>query len=217
MSDNQSNLATLETLLFEDKVPAKSVNFVDSLVSKAQQGRLTENGWSWVAKTVAQYTRVVPEVKIGSFSAVYDFILAARKHMKYPKIHLQTKETKKGAKDGLPVMIAMSGSRSSRPDTVTVTDGGSYGENIWYGRITAKGVWEQSFRCDTYPERTKSIVTLLKQLAKDPAKTAAEYGKLTGNCCFCYLPIGQGDDKRSLKVGYGSTCAKNYGLPWGEK
>lgn len=214
MSDNQSNLATLETLLFEDKVPAKSISFVDSLVSKAQQGRLTENGWGWVAKTVAQYTRVTPEVSLGDFSGVYDFIFAARKHLKYPKINLQTKESKKDAKDGLPVRLNMTGPRSSRPDTINVTDGGPSYDNVWYGRITSKGVWEQSYNCDKDPKRNAAVKVLLTQLAKDPVKVATEHGKLTGNCCFCNTKLSHG---KSTSVGYGPTCAKKYNLPWGKK
>ena len=56
------------------------------------------------------------------------------------------------------------------------------------------------------------IVKLVNRLAKNPAKVATEYGKLTGNCCFCRRAL---TDKRSVTVGYGSTCAGNYGLEWG--
>lgn len=33
------------------------------------------------------------------------------------------------------------------------------------------------------------------------------------NCVFCHKPL---DDQRSRNAGYGSTCADNNGLPWGE-
>jgi hypothetical protein len=52
------------------------------------------------------------------------------------------------------------------------------------------------------------------ELAQHPAETAAKNGKLTGNCCFCTSAL---TDKRSTEVGYGPTCAANYGLPWGSK
>jgi len=32
-------------------------------------------------------------------------------------------------------------------------------------------------------------------------------------CVFCHRPL---DDQRSRNAGYGSTCADNFGLPWGE-
>ena len=53
---------------------------------------------------------------------------------------------------------------------------------------------------------------LLQRLAADPAGVASKYGKMTGRCCFCHLQL---TDAKSLAVGYGKTCAKNYGLPWG--
>jgi hypothetical protein len=45
-----------------------------------------------------------------------------------------------------------------------------------------------------------------------PQEAANSYGRLTGRCCFCGLPL---KDERSLGVGYGAVCASNYGLPWG--
>lgn len=57
-----------------------------------------------------------------------------------------------------------------------------------------------------------SVRALLEQLAASPQTFAAEYGKTTSRCCFCHLPLSVG---KSLAVGYGRTCAFNYGLPWG--
>ena len=56
------------------------------------------------------------------------------------------------------------------------------------------------------------ITDLLTRFAADPAKVASEHGALTGSCCFCNKAL---KDERSTQVGYGSTCAKHYGLPWG--
>ena len=56
------------------------------------------------------------------------------------------------------------------------------------------------------------VARLLKQLNADPVEFTATYGKLTGRCCYCHLPLTHAN---SLSVGYGQRCASNYKLPWG--
>lgn len=53
---------------------------------------------------------------------------------------------------------------------------------------------------------------LLRRMSADPDGTAAEYGKLTGFCCYCGNRL---EDERSTSVGYGPICAKSWGRPWG--
>lgn len=42
---------------------------------------------------------------------------------------------------------------------------------------------------------------------------AKDFGKLYGMCVFCSRTL---TDERSIHAGYGSTCASNHGLPWGD-
>lgn len=67
-----------------------------------------------------------------------------------------------------------------------------------------------------YPTRdsTDEILDDIRRLAVDPVGFACEYGKATGRCCFCTLPL---KEERSLGVGYGPICARNYRMPWGKK
>jgi len=44
------------------------------------------------------------------------------------------------------------------------------------------------------------------------ARTARAIGWLVGRCCFGGHPLS---NSASLVAGYGPTCAKNHGLPWG--
>lgn len=44
------------------------------------------------------------------------------------------------------------------------------------------------------------------------AERAGAFGKTHHCCVFCSRPL---NDPRSEDAGYGSTCADNYGLPWG--
>ena len=57
-------------------------------------------------------------------------------------------------------------------------------------------------------------VSILAQLATQPAQLAAKHGKLTGHCCFCNSELS---DEKSTNVGYGPVCAKRWGLPHGSK
>lgn len=47
------------------------------------------------------------------------------------------------------------------------------------------------------------------------AEQAARFGRLTNQCVFCSRKLTDDREKRSVEVGYGPTCAKREGLPWG--
>jgi hypothetical protein len=88
-----------------------------------------------------------------------------------------------------------------------VSDGGPYGENKYYGKVGMNdGVFVPSHNAPA------GIAPLLQAISEDPEKASSDYGRLNGRCCFCDTEL---DDERSTHVGYGPTCAKNFGLPWG--
>jgi hypothetical protein len=121
----------------------------------------------------------------------------ASANLKYPKIRLQANDT--------VFRLTLAGSKSRVPGSINVCS--DKGQD-WYGRITDTGKFEASRKTD---DATMSAIhNVLMCLAKDPAGTAAAYGKMTGNCCFCSQPLS---DDRSVAVGYGPVCAKHYGLP----
>lgn len=140
------------------------------------------------------------QAKVGSFGGVYALFAKAKEHLQWPKIRLQLK-------DGDPVVLALAGPNSKTPGIVNVTDGRGYGVNVWYGRVAPDGVWTKGGK--VAPERAAEVHGLLTKLAEKPAQTAAEYGRLTGRCCFCDRPL---KDEQSTAAGFGPVCAKNYGL-----
>jgi Family of unknown function (DUF6011) len=108
-------------------------------------------------------------------------------------------------------MSPWGGPNSKAPGTISITDGGAFGDSTWYGRVTKEGVWEPS----KLNEQLKNDLTLiLTQLAQKPAETAAAYGKLTGLCCFCNSGLSTPE---STTVGYGPVCARRFHLPWGDQ
>jgi hypothetical protein len=62
-------------------------------------------------------------------------------------------------------------------------------------------------------EVKQELLTLLTKFNEDPAKMAAEHGKLLSKCCFCSRQLSTPESKA---MGYGPDCAEHYGLPWGK-
>ena len=142
-------------------------------------------------------------VEVGDFSGVVQLFKTGGQNLRFPKIRL-------ALETGEPIVLSVAGPKSKCPGMINVTDGGAFENNIWYGRVSPTGTWNNNKAIS--PITMSSLTALLTALATDPAATAAKYGKLTGQCCFCSKPL---TDARSVNVGYGSTCAKNYSLPWG--
>lgn len=134
------------------------------------------------------------------FKRIATLLETARQHLKWPKIRLQTTL-------GQQVFIGLAGPDSKEPGSVVVTYKWPDGyERQFGGRISHDGTFRGSPPTD--------VKDVLKELAEDPERVATEYGRLTGNCCFC----GSGlIDERSTVVGYGPVCAKHFGLAWGRK
>ncbi len=79
----------------------------------------------------------------------------------------------------------------------------------WYARIETDG----SLTINKY-NILPGLEDDLRSFAKNPISYVSSFGKLTGNCCFCSLPL---TEDRSLEAGYGPICAEKYGLPYPEK
>ena len=121
--------------------------------------------------------------------------------LKDPQIMLETS-------GGQPVSVGF------YRDGLKVTNGESRssGLNRWYGSIDKNGVWTPNRNAS--PAFVEMVLDILTAFANDPAGVAAQYGILTGRCCFCHGK--KMTAPASKAVGYGPVCAKNYGLPWGK-
>ncbi len=197
-----------------DKLSARDQQFAASLYAQAQsKGKLSDKQWYWVGVLVDRVqTAGVPDftkevVAVGQMKGLIALFETAKQHLKYPAISLQLP-------DGQPVTLKISGSKSKTPGYVQVSDGGPFGANKWFGRVSPEGAWEKSKLVENDAGLSTSIHALLVGMSRNPAQTAADYGKLTGRCCFCNKKL---EDEKSTSVGYGPVCAKNYGLPWGAK
>lgn len=190
-----------------EKLSPGSQKFAKSLIQQFdRKGALSPKQMPYVQKMIDQATKPAAgrkEVKVGDMSGLLEIFKRAAISLKYPKIRLVVG-------DALPLVLKVAGPRSRVPGAINITNGGGFREpgSKWYGRISPEGVWTQG---GDFDENTE-VLGLLEKMSKDPAGTAAEYGRMTGSCCFCNRKL---EDERSTDVGYGPVCADHYGLPWG--
>lgn len=186
----------------------------DLLADSKRYGRLTPNQAPWVTKLIARaqpVTHTLPglapapvthTISVGDFAPVIALFGRAAEHLKYPKIRLLC--------DGTPIILSIAGQRSKAPGMVNITGEGAFPNRAWYGRIDqANGQWEPARAALDNAQFGAALRNVLAELASDPARVAALYGKLTGNCCFCQREL---TDARSVTAGYGPVCAEHYGL-----
>jgi hypothetical protein len=95
-------------------------------------------------------------------------------------------------------------------DVLYVTNGEGYGhpDNRYYGAIV---MTDGSFRTGR-EALNPAGADLLAAFNMNPVAVAVASARFTGSCSFCQRTL---TDERSISVGYGPTCAENYGLPWG--
>lgn len=166
---------------------------------------LSAKQWAWVHKlAVDQIARAAKKAAktttVYRFPSLVDLFATARNNgHKRPKITLDLPEGR--------IQLSVAGPRSSRPGTINITDGGPFGENVWYGRISAEGAFEPSRSCQPF------VSEALTAMDEDRIDYVVKYGAKTGNCCFCTRHLST---KESVTAGYGPICAEKWGLPWGE-
>jgi hypothetical protein len=174
--------------------------FAQSLLKQAGERGLSDKQLAWVDKLVERANK--PKPAPIDVREIVAFMTNAG--LKRPQIIL--------AMDGEEdVRLSIAGPGSRTPGHINVTSADkSYSERKFYGRIGPDGRFDPSLSLE--PETQTAIVAALQAMASDPAGTAAKYGRVTGECCFCRLPLS---DERSLRVGYGKVCSRRYGLPYG--
>lgn len=175
--------------------------FARDLANKAAHRDLSPKQIAWVHIIVAEHEAPkkapVASEQMPRLRAMMD---QAAKALKFPKIHLAAGEQ--------PIRLAVAGERSKAPGTIHITDGGPYGQNTYFGRISLEG--------GLFPSQamTPEVLEALRRMDQDPEACATAHGHATGSCCFCNREL---TDSRSVAMGYGPTCADNWGLAWGDE
>lgn len=178
--------------------------FIQSLLRDYDRGQSNGNKNAWIIITAHRANQntqpAQPRTTVGDFASLISLFKMAGSRLKFPKVTLETT-------DGRTVELSVAGPNSKARGQITVTNGIRYGDrvSVFFGRIAQDG---------STGIQDSGVLDLLRRFAADPAGVAAEYGRRSGNCCFCCQEL---TDDRSLTVGYGPVCAKNYDLPWGNK
>lgn len=184
-----------------------AVSLVDQFLKKTT---LSEKQWVWVealadkieAKDVPVFADVVsePEPQV-SYAAIHALLASAGKKLKWPSIEVKVNNLRTKFQFGYTYGPFMNKVR-------VYVNGGTYGTIDQPGQFVASGYGIGAHNA----EKIAILKRFMAQFAADPAGVMAEAGKQAGRCCMC----GKGlEDPKSLAVGYGPVCAKNYGLPYG--
>lgn len=164
-----------------------------------RKGSLSPKQWECITRAVAK-ENAPPSAQLPA-TALPEIVALINRHnkAKYPAIRFLA--------GGREFKLTKASERARFPGSLNVVElhGGA---KVWLGRIQLDG------RLELVPSAECGIVDSIRTLATDPEGAAREYGRKTGHCCFCYLPL---EDARSLLMGYGPICAKNYHLAWGER
>lgn len=197
-----------------DKLPPRDADFAQAVIgtirrkgvgaSEKQRAVLEKFAAVITGDRPTQPSQTRQEVPIGDFAPIMALFDTALERLKRPAITLNMA--------GLDIKLSVASERASRPGTINVAEPSErMGErDRWFGRILKNGHFEVSPR-ENIPQ---GLIAGLTRFAADPPGVAAEYGRLTGKCCFCNRAL---EDERSTRVGYGPTCADNYGMPWGNE
>lgn len=198
-----------------ERIPEFRRGFANSLLDQyRRKGRLSAKQWEWVDRLIAmsdpevqlaeeqrrQAEARAAQIEIGDFAPVEALFQSAKASgLKWPKISLSPVQ-------GADITMSVAGARAKVPGSINVTDGGSYGQNTWYGRVV-NGVFQPNTRIER--EVLRLVEQTLRDLIEDPLGVITQSGKKTGHCSCCGRKL---DDPKSVEAGVGPICAKKFGL-----
>ena len=173
--------------------------------------------WFWIHKAVAEMTcEVVKAGSIGqaaiSFLAA-SFVVALGYGLKRPMIRVHFRNAR------FKLYLSNRGTLCLKSGELVPGTNDPIGDEEYIGCwqpsgefLPAKlGYGPGSNRRFRQLEETEKA--FLENLGANPVAFLAQCSKDMCRCCYCYKPL---EDARSKAVGYGQTCAKHWGLPWGD-
>jgi len=104
-----------------------------------------------------------------------------------------------------PLVFTVAGDRARAPGAINLTDGGSYGQNKWYGRINTDGRFTpaEAARNLSAGDKAELWAILDRLRTGDAEQVFAEYGKRFGVCCMCGREL---TNESSVAAGIGPIC-----------
>lgn len=123
---------------------------------------------------------------------------------------LKSKRTQKRAESRKSETDKVVKAREWRRNQVYVIDGVFHRVHI--SQSTGRP-YTQSWNADEWVYQGQKFLSRCTDETVCTAEQAKAWAHEHDSCVFCHKPL---DDQRSREAGYGSTCADNNGLPWGE-
>ena len=180
------------------------------LVRKAKIYDMSAKQWELIERLTAQATEPSerPNVNVGSPQTVATLLAKADKsRLQYPNLQLWHKDGDGNVLGAYRLNVASNGqypgSVQIKSMTEFVTKDNGQQSRRWLGRILNDGSLHS----------IKDAPSLMAQFLTSAMQDPIASGKKAGRCCFCSIEL---TDKESLERGYGSTCAANWGLPYGQ-
>lgn len=200
-----AQIAELENLT--PKLPKARQEFAQSLCAQFKSGKpLSGKQDYWVGKLIeialsGEESDVSPKraVGVGDVQIIHDMF--AKTGLQKPSVNL-------ALLTGDVVQLSPASKTGKNKGCIYVTDGGPYGSNTYYGKITPDGTFFVSQTVG--PDMRGALSALIAHFATHPAEAAADYGHMSGCCSFCSKKL---DDETSIALGYGPVCAKKWKLP----
>ncbi len=160
--------------------------------------------WFWMVKAIQEASSASETRDLTEFVSDL-FVIAVGRGLKSPMIRLCFKEYSRRYKIKLSKKgnVCLLGG-NVHPDTSDPVGEEEY-IGIWLGG---------KFLSSKFRSLSQADNEFLKNLGADPQGFFAKCSKDMDRCCYCGKQL---EDIRSKEVGYGSTCASNWGLPWGGK
>jgi len=117
----------------------------------------------------------------------------SKDELQYPRITIETRT-------GLDIVFSFW--FNGKGNEVVSVKGRSGDYQVDYGQIH-NGNWYKK------NNPNKKIIALVDILNSNPGKLIRESSEIEGKCCFCRKEL---TDEHSTNVGFGRTCAENWGL-----
>ena len=159
----------------------------------------------WMAQAVASAESTPAPMRdmIGFISDL--FVMAVGRGLKNPMIRLAHKEHNRRYK----LYLSARGTVCLKGGAVAPGTADPIGDEEYIGCILPDG----KFLPNRDRRVTAADTAFLAALSTDPVAFFHKCSKDMDRCCYCGKAL---EDARSKEVGYGMTCAGNWGLPWGK-
>lgn len=214
-----NKIAQLEALL--PNVRTSSIDFAVSLIRQSRTRTLSDRQMYFVDKLIAEASAPVvaaPQAEVGDMSAVLQLFEKFSTRKANPAVVLVLAKHEENGQTVVDEELRVSryGAQSKYCGQIKVAshthfEDGKFGpQGRWYGTIGTDGKFNGNRR---HAEAFASIASVMSGFAAAPAEVAARDGRLMARCCFCYKSLS---DEDSAGVGYGKTCAKKHGMPYGK-